>query len=188
MTSPLQRKPFESHLTTSPPPWIDLLHQLPIDLSDYTSFLASYSDIVLSPLEDELRIEDLLEDELFEDSKEEPTDTVAIMSNNQSQCYSGSIFTSSSNGGAPQIWRSTESISSNSQGTTVHQTSEQPGHLPRQETLRLGESSESSESGESIAEQPASSSRIEDISEPSAWKTNMRSEKEAYSVVFVGDK
>ncbi|TLD39563.1 hypothetical protein E2P81_ATG00550 [Venturia nashicola] len=179
MTSPLQRKPFESHLTTSPPPWIDLLHQLPIDLSDYTSFLASYSDIVLSPLEDELRIEDLLEDELFEDSKEEPTDNVAIMSNNQSQSYSGSIFTSSSNGGAPQIWRSTESISSNSQGTTVHQTSEQPGQLPRQETLRLGES---------IEEQPASSGRIVDISEPIAWKTNMRSEKEAYSVVFVGDK
>ncbi|KAE9977239.1 hypothetical protein EG328_008453 [Venturia inaequalis] len=163
MTSPLQRKLFESHLTTSPP-WIDLLHQLPIELSDYTSFLISYSDKLLSPSEDELRIEELFEDELFEDSKENETiDTDIIMSNMQQssycQSYSSSTLTNSSNGGAPQTWRSSESMSSNSQGTTVHRISEQPGQLPLKETLRY------EASGKLIGEQPATSGRIEDVSE-----------------------
>lgn len=162
MTSPLQRKLFESHLTSSPC-WLDLLHQLPIDLSDYTSFLSSYSDVVLSPLEEQLRIEDLFEDELFEDIKEEQTDPGTVMSNNQqssySQSYSSSTFTSSSNGGAPQTWRSTESMSSNPQGTTVHRTLEQPGQVPTQETLRLDKS------GKLIEEQAATSGRIEDVSD-----------------------
>jgi hypothetical protein len=159
----LQRKLFESHLTSSPS-WIELLHQLPIDLSEYTSFLTSYSDIVLSPHEDQLQVEDLFEDELFEDIKEEPTDLEEIMSNNQqtsysSQSYSSSTFTSSSDGDTPQTWRSTESTWSNPQGITVHRTSEQPGQLPTKETLRLDES------GKLIGEQPATSGRIEDVSE-----------------------
>jgi hypothetical protein len=163
MTSPLQRKLFESHLTSSPS-WIELLHQLPIDLSEYTSFLTSYSDIVLSPPEDQLQVEDLFEDELFEDTTEEPADLDKIMSiTNQtsysSQSYSTSTFTSSSNGDVPQTWRRTESTSSNPQGTTVHRTSETPGQAPTQETLRLDES------GKLVGEQPATTGRIEDISE-----------------------
>lgn len=163
MTSPLQRKLFESHLTSSPS-WIELLHQLPIDLSDYTSFLTSYSDTVLSPPEDQLQIEDLFENELFADIKKEPTDLDEIMSSNQqssysSQSISSSTFTSSSNGGAPQTWRSTESTSSDPQGTTVHRISEQPGQLPTQETLRLDGS------GKLIGDQPATSGRIEEVSE-----------------------
>jgi len=163
MTSPLQRKLFQSNLTSSLP-WIELIHQLPIDLSDYTSFLDSYSQTILSPPKDQLQIEDLFEDELFEDINEEPTDLDNIMSNNQqssysSQSYSSSTFTSSSNGGAPRTWRSTERTSSNPQGTTVHRTSEQPGQLPTQKTLRLDKS------GKLIGEQPATSGRIEDVSE-----------------------
>lgn len=162
MTSPLQRKLFESHLTSTPS-WVDLIQQLPIDLGDYTSFLTSYSDIVLSPPEDELRIEDLFEDELFEDIKDETADTETVMSNKQqssySQSYSSSTFISSSNGGAPQTWRSTESMSSNPQGTTVHRTSEQPGQLLTQETLRLDGS------GKLIEEHPVNSGRIDDVSE-----------------------
>lgn len=163
MTSPLQRKLFESHLTTSPS-WIELLHQLPIDLSEYTSFLTSYSDTVLSPPENQLQIEELFEDQFFEDIKEEPMDLDKIMSNNQqsslsSQSYSSSTFTSSSNGGAPQVWRSTKATLSSPQGTTVHRTSEQPGQLPTKETLRIDEA------GKSIRPQPATSGRIEDVSD-----------------------
>jgi hypothetical protein len=163
MTSPLQRKLFENNLTSSPS-WIELLHQLPIDLSDYTSFLTSYSDTVLSPPEDQLQIEDLFENELFEDIIEEPTDRDTVMSSNQqssysSQTFSSSTFTSTSNGGPPQTWRSTESTSSNPQGTTVHRTSEQPGQLPTKETLRLDES------GKLVGEQPVTAGRIEDVSE-----------------------
>lgn len=156
MTSPLQS-------LTSSPPWIDLLHQLPIDLSDYTSFLASYSDVVLSPPKDELRIEDLFEDALFEDIKEEPTKPDTIMANNQrfsySQSFSSSTFTYTSNGKAPQTWRSTESMSSNPQGTTVHRILEQAGQLPLKETLRLDAS------GKRIGEQPATSGKNEDVGE-----------------------
>jgi len=163
MTSPLQRKLFESHLTSSPS-WIELLHQLPIDLSDYTSFLTTYSDTVLSPPEDQLQVEDLFEDELFEDIKEEPTNLKEIMTSNNkqtsySQSYTSSTFTSSSNCGAPQTWRSTEQTSSSPHGTTVHRTLEQPGQLPTQETLRLDGS------GKLIGEQLATSGRIEDVSE-----------------------
>ena len=157
---------------------MEVLHQLPIDLSEYTSFLTSYSDTVLSPPEDQLQVEDLFEDELFEDIREEPTDIEQIMSNQHhtsysSQSYSSSTFTSSSNGEATQTWRSTESMSSNPQGTTVHRTSEQPGQLPTQETLRLDES------GKLVGEQPATTGRIEDVSE--ADKEYLESMEDTYA-------
>jgi hypothetical protein len=163
MTSPLQRRLFESRLTSSPS-WIELINQLPIDLSEYTSFLTNYSDTVLSPSEDQLQIENLLEDDLFEDFPREPIVSEKSMSNNQqssylSQSYVSSSFTSSRNGDAPQVWRSTESTSSNPEGTTIHRTSEQPGQLATQETLSLDQS------GRMIGQQPATTGRIKDVSD-----------------------
>jgi hypothetical protein len=55
----------------------------------------------------------------------------------ESKSFSSSTFTTSRNDEAPQTWRSTESTTSNPQGTTVNRISEQPGQLPTKETLQL---------------------------------------------------
>lgn len=55
----------------------------------------------------------------------------------ESQSYSSSTVTTSRDDETPQTWRSTESTSSNPQGTTVHRTSEQPGQLPTKETVHM---------------------------------------------------
>ncbi|QDS72644.1 hypothetical protein FKW77_002451 [Venturia effusa] len=163
----LSLKLIQSQITTSPS-WNDLIQQLPVDLNDYTSFLTSYSDTILAPTEDQLRIEDLFEDDLFEDdlfedTKEEKTESMIAIADKQqpsnSQYYSSSACISLSNGEAPQTWRSTESAPSNTHETTVYQTSEHPGQLPRQETLWVDGA------GRLVEEQPATSGRIEDISE-----------------------
>ncbi|KIW01714.1 uncharacterized protein PV09_06891 [Verruconis gallopava] len=90
--------------------------------------------------------------------------TVFIMSNQssstfQSFSYSSSSFTSSRDGEAPQTWRSSETRSSNPQGTTIHRTSEQPGQLPTEEKLQLDSE------GRPILDKTDQRGRIEDVSE-----------------------
>lgn len=117
------------------------------DLSDYAAFLQTFSVNIVSKLEQQYRTR--------------PT----IMSSNQgsshfvSQSYTSSSFSSSRNGEAPQTWRSTETTSSNPQGTTIHRTSEQPGQLPTQERLQLDAQ------GKPMLAQPQGQGRIEDVSE-----------------------
>ncbi|KAF2433307.1 hypothetical protein EJ08DRAFT_584031 [Tothia fuscella] len=76
----------------------------------------------------------------------------------QSQTYSSSTFSSSSNGEAPKTCSQTESTSSNPQGTIVHKTSEKPGQAPIEQTLRYDSS------GKAIQDSNETG-RIEDVTD-----------------------
>jgi len=148
MTSPLHMRVVD--------PFLGLLHDLSLQLNDYTSFLQSHSTQILTSKQQ------LQESAEQHQDSNQATVAKAIMSNQQSifqsHSYSSSSFTSSRNGEGPQIWSSTESRSSNPQGTTIHRTSEQPGQLPTQETLRFDESGK-------VIGQPRETGRIEDVSD-----------------------
>jgi len=119
--------------------------QRQIDLEDYTAFLEAYSNRIVEQHWKEL---------------EDPPSTQDMSNSHfESKSYSSSTFSSSCNGEAPQTWRSTESASSNPQGTTIHRTSEQPGQAPTQERLQLDSQ------GQLMLDRPQESGRIEDVSE-----------------------
>jgi len=146
-SSSLQRQLFELQLA---PSWLDILHQLPIDLLDYSDFLNQYStDVLASQIE-------------ATDAEDIETSTLISMSNQQatfsSKSFVSSSFTTSHGGEAPQTWKSSESTSSNPEGTTIHRTTQQPGQAATEETLRLDDSGK-------VIKEPNSTGMIEDVSE-----------------------
>jgi len=164
-------------LNTPLSPWLDVVHQLPLQLDDYISFLQEHSDTILfKPPPEKYEFISIPKSAYFDDDdieeqqqqrqqqeEEGSLSTILDMSNHQqtsfhSQSYSSSTFSSSSNGEAPKTWRKTESAETNPSGTTVRRTSEQPGQAATEQTLRYDSS------GKAV-DQPTDAGRIEDATD-----------------------